>query len=64
MSNSPFLTSEEAAALLRMSTAALYKAVQRGQIPFIRRGKKALLFSESALLAHLTSRASSPQQER
>jgi len=61
MAMPPFLTADEAAVLLRISLAALYKSVQRGQVPFIRRGKKALLFSQPDLLAAMASRASSPK---
>lgn len=60
----PFLTADEAAALLRITRFGIYKMVDRGQIPFIRRGKKALLFSQPDLLAHLAKCASSPLTPR
>ena len=50
------LSSEEAANFLKTTKAGLYALVQRGDIPFIRAGKRKLLFFKEDLLLMLESR--------
>lgn len=48
----PFLTVEEASALLRVNTKTLYAAIDDGEIPGARRIRGVLRIRRDALLAH------------
>lgn len=50
MSKQQFLTVAEAAQLLRVSTATVYRWVENGEIPHCRANKRKILFDEARLI--------------
>ena len=57
------LTAEEAAEILKTTRAGVYAMVQRRQIPYIRLGKRKILFFEEELIAFLEKRSVEPIKE-
>ena len=63
IADSPVLTVEEAAVVLRLSRGTAYQAVRRGDIPTIRIGRR-LLVPRARLMAMLTGDAQKAEGER
>ena len=61
MTNSPVLTVEEAAVVLRLSRGTAYEAVRRGDIPVLKIGRR-LLVSRARLMAMLDGATSAPKE--
>ena len=62
VTESPVLTVEEAAVLLRLSRGTAYEAVKRGDIPTLRIGRR-LLVPRAALLRLLDAAGAKAQAE-